>query len=145
MSVNPIPDGYHTVVPYFFAPDVAELLDFVTRAFAAVETEKMMAPDGSIMHAEFQIGDSRIMVGGARDEWPAMPMSIYLYVPNVDELYHRALEAGAESVEALRDEFYGDRVGGVRDAHGNLWWIATHIEDVEPEEMARRMEALGRG
>lgn len=139
MSVKPIPDGYHTVTPYIMSANVAQLLDFVRDAFHAKETHRMSLPDGAVMHAEFQIGDSMLMAGQSRDEWKAMPTSLYLYVENVDEVYGRALAAGATSIDEPSDKAYGDRGCGVKDAHGNVWWIATHIEDVADEEIERRM------
>ena len=141
MAVKPIPDGYHTITPYMLVENVAEYLDFLAKAFGAEETERMALPDGSVMHAEAKIGDSRVMMGGARDEWPAMPMFLYLYVPDADASYERALQAGCTSVQEPKDEFYGDRTSGVKDPFGNLWWFGTHQEDVSSEEIARRMAA----
>ena len=106
----------------------------------------MRLPDGRVMHAQVRIGDSPIMMGQAREEWPAMPACIYLYVEDADAGYEKALAAGATSLEVPRDEFYGDRHGSVRDSQGNIWWIATHIEDVSPEEIERRAaEMRGEG
>ncbi len=141
MAVKPIPDGYHTITPYMLVENVAEYLDFLAQAFGAEETERMTLPDGSVMHAEAQIGDSRVMMGAARDEWPAMPMFLYLYVPDADASYERALQAGCTSVQEPKDEFYGDRTSGVKDPIGNLWWFGTHQEDVSSEEIARRAAA----
>lgn len=141
MAVNPIPDGFHTVTPYFLVEDVAAFLDFLARAFGAEETEKVQLPDGSIAHAQVQIGDSAVMMGGARDEWKATPMFMHLYVPDADAVYAQALAAGATSMQEPMDEFYGDRTSGVKDPFGNLWWLATHQEDVPPEEIEKRMAA----
>ena len=141
MAVKPIPDGYHTITPYMLVENVAEYLDFLAKAFGAEETERMTLPDGSVMHAEAKIGDSRVMMGGARDEWPAMPMFLYLYVPDSDASYQRALQAGCTSLQEPKDEFYGDRTSGVKDPFGNLWWFGTHQEDVPSEEIARRAAA----
>jgi PhnB protein len=140
-GVSPIPEGHHTVTPYLLVEDAHGLLDFVQRAFGAEVLSTSETPDGLVQHAEFQLGDSRVMVGGASGEWPPMPVMLHLYVDDVDGLYRRALEAGAESVREPADMFYGDRSGGVRDPFGNQWWIATHVEDVTPEEMARRQAA----
>ncbi len=140
MAVKPIPDGYHTVTPYLTVTGVAKLIDFLKRAFDAKELHCMTAPDGSVMHGEVRIGDSPVMLGEARGEWPAMPSAFYLYVPDIDALYKRAIAAGGISVREPTNEFYGDRVGGVKDAFGNQWWIATHIEDVGHEEIARRAQ-----
>ena len=141
MAVKPIPDGYHSVTPYLIVPGVPRLIQFLKQAFGALESRRTTLPDGRVMHAEVQIGDSRVMMGEASDRWPAMPSSIHLYVPDVDAAYARAVAAGGESIFPPRDEFYGDRMGGVRDPSGNCWWVATHTEDVSPEEMARREEA----
>ena len=143
MTVQPVPKGYHTVTPYLIVDDVAELIEFLQRAFDAEETERIPGPDGSVMHAEVRIGDSMVMLGAEREEWKAMPSMIHLYVPDADAVYAQAIAAGATSVQALADQFYGDRSGGVRGPQGNLWWISTHVEDVSPEEMEKRMAAAG--
>jgi PhnB protein len=141
MAVKPVPEGYHTITPYLVVPGAAKLIDFLKQAFDAREIHRMNAPDGSVMHAELQIGDSRLMMGEASGQFPAMPVGLYLYVPNCDELYRRAIAAGGTSIAEPKDQFYGDRHGGVKDPAGNQWWIATHIEDVAPDEMTRRAEA----
>ena len=140
MSVKPIPDGYHSVIPYLVVQGAAALIDFLRHAFDATEKERHAWPDGSIMHAEVKIGDSVIMLGEARGEWKPMPASIYLYVNDADATFKKAIKAGATSIMEPADQFYGDRHGGVKDQCGNFWWIATHIEDVPPEELQRRME-----
>lgn len=141
-TVQPIPDGYRTVTPYLLADDAAGLLAFLERAFGATVHTRHTDPDGRLAHADLTIGDSRVMLGGARPEWPAMPSMIHLYVEDVDTWYARALDAGAESVRAPEDMFYGDRSGGVRDPAGNQWWMATHVEDVSEEELARRQAEM---
>ena len=141
MAVNPIPNGYHTVTPYLVVRSAGQLIDFLKRAFGGKETICTTKPDGSIGHAEVKIGDSMIMLGEACGEWQAMPCAIYLYVPDTDALYQRALQAGATSIMEPADQFYGDRNAGVKDPCGNIWWIGTRIEDVAPEEMKRRAEA----
>ena len=140
MTVKPIPDGYHSVIPYLIVQGAAALIDFLRQAFDATEKERHAWPDGSIMHAEVKIGDSVIMLGEARGEWKPMPASIYLYVNDADATFRKAIKAGAVSVMEPADQFYGDRHGGVKDPCGNMWWVATHIEDVPPEELQRRME-----
>jgi len=149
MSVNPIPQGFHTVTPYLVVAGVAQLLDFVKGAFGAEVLERHARPDGVVMHAQVKIGDSRIMLGdptGATEEWQkALPCALYLYVPDCDALYESAIRAGAKSLQAPADMFYGDRHGGVVDAWGNQWWIATHKEDVSPEELKRRAQAHMKG
>ena len=141
MAVKPIPDGYHSVTPYLVVPGVARLIEFLKQAFGAIETERHARPDGAIMHAEVRIGDSVVMMGEPSGPYPAMPACVYLYVSDADATYKRAIEAGATSLMEPADQFYGDRHGGVKDPSGNTWWIATHQEDVSPEEMARRAKA----
>ena len=144
MAVKPIPDGFHTVTPYLVVPGVATLLDFLQQAFDAQALfSPMMRSDGSIGHAEVKIGDSIIMMGEPMDDMPPMPGSIYLYVQDTDTVYHRALRAGATSLQAPTDQFYGDRSAGVKDPVGNQWFIATHQEDVPPDEMIKRARAAG--
>jgi len=140
MTVKPIPDGYHTVTPYLAVHGAAQLIDFLRQAFDAQERERHSMPDGSIMHAEVKIGDSVIMLSEAAGEWKPMPAMIHLYVNDCDAVYKKAIKAGATSVREPANQFYGDRSGGVRDACGNQWWISTHVEDVPPEEMQKRME-----
>jgi uncharacterized glyoxalase superfamily protein PhnB len=138
--VQPIPDGYHTVTPYLLVEDAAGLIPFLERAFGATLLGRYDSPDGRLMHASLQIGDSKVMMGQAAEQWPAMPAMLHLYVEDVDAVYRRAVEAGARSIREPEDQFYGDRSGGVVDPAGNQWWITTHIEDVSDEEMARRHE-----
>jgi PhnB protein len=114
------------------------LIEFVKTAFDATDIERITRPDGSVMHAQVTIGSSMLMMGGATAEWLAMPAGLNLYVDDADATHARALAAGAPSVMPLTDEFWGDRMGGVRDTSGTCWWIATHVEDVPPAEMARR-------
>ena len=141
MAVKPIPDGYHTVTPYVTVPGVAALITFLENAFGATEIFRMAGPDGRVGHAEVKVGDSMLMLGEPRGQWKPMPCAIYLYVEDVDAVYERALKAGAESVMPLADQFYGDRSAGVKDPSGNIWYIATHTEDVAPDELKRRAEA----
>lgn len=139
--VKHIPDGYHTVTPYITVDDARKFIDFIKAAFDAQLPEAMTDDEGNFRHGEAQIGDSRVMIGQARGEWKARPAQLYLYLPDVDATYKRALAAGATSLMEPADQFYGDRNGGVEDAFGNWWWLATHVEDVAPEEMQRRMVA----
>jgi len=138
MAVRPIPEGHHSVTPYLIGPDVAGLIAFFTAAFGAKETERVTDQDGTVRHAEVQIGDSRVMMGEPSGDYAPMPTMLQLYVEDVDAVYAGALRAGATSIEEPADQFYGDRRGGVRDPNGNQWWIATHKEDLSPEEIARR-------
>ena len=139
-NVKPIPDGYHTLTPFLTVKGAAKNLDFLKNAFDARERSIHKGPDGTIMHAELQIGDSLIMMSEATEKYPAMPSTLYMYVDDVDAVYHKAIEAGGTSLREPTDEFYGDRSSGITDPSGNQWWIATHIEDVSPEEMRRREE-----
>jgi len=138
MTVKPIPQGYHTITPYLVVPGAAQLIDFLKQAFGAEEILRMAQPDGTIMHAEVKIGDSGVMLSEASGENKPMPAMLHLYVEDMDGAYQRALQAGATSLREPADQFYGDRIGGVRDSFGNQWWLATHIEDVSAEEMTRR-------
>jgi uncharacterized glyoxalase superfamily protein PhnB len=143
MAVKPSPEGYHTVTPYLIVPRVARLIEFLTRAFDAEERLRLPRPNGSIMHAEVRIGKSAVMMGEPMGKFTSMPASIYLYVKDCDAVYKRALEAGGTSVMEPEDQPHaGDRYGGVKDPSGNIWWIATHLEDLKPQEMVRRAEAL---
>ena len=140
MTVNPIPEGYHSVTPYLIVNGAAQLLDFVMQVFSAQELFRFDGPNGTIGHAEIKIGDSIVMVADAStgDQGEAMPGVLNVYVDDVDKVYQQALEAGGTSLREVADQFYGDRTGGVRDPLGNQWWIATHVEDVPPDEMAKR-------
>jgi uncharacterized glyoxalase superfamily protein PhnB len=143
MAVKPIPEGYHTVTPYLVVRGAAKTIDFIKKAFGGEYAfEPMTGPNGRIMHAELKIGDSRVMISDATDEHPAMQCMLHLYVPNVDAVFQRAVAAGATSVREPSDQFYGDRGGGVKDAAGNYWHIATHKEDVAPGELKKRAEAF---
>jgi len=141
MSVNPIPSRYHTVTPYLATTGATELLQFVKDAFQATETECVRSPDGRVQHAEVLIGDSPVMIGETMKELGPIPCTLYLYVDDVDSWFERAVKAGGTVLEELQDKFYGDRTAAVLDACGNRWYMATHVEDVEPDEMERRAQA----
>lgn len=141
-AVKAIPDGYHTITPAIIIPEAADAIPFYEKAFGAKVRLRMDMPDGSIAHAELQIGDSVFMMGTAQGR-PAAHLSAMLYVTNCDAVFDRALDAGATVKEALSDKFYGDRSGTVMDPFGNEWTIATHKEDVSEAEMNRRMAAMG--
>ncbi len=141
MAVKPIPEGYRTVTPYLIVKDADKLLQFVKKAFNAQVQEEHRQPDGSVAHADVIIGDSHVMMGQAAGPWREMLGSILLYVPDADATYKTALEAGGKSVQEMKTQFYGDRSGGVEDPCGVTWWISTHVEDVSPAEMERRMKA----
>jgi PhnB protein len=142
MAVKPVPDGYHTVTPYLIVDGAQELLSFVKKAFGAEETVLMAGPDGSVGHAEVRIGDSIVMLADATKQSPALAAMLHLYVEDCDAAYQRALDSGAESVREPKDEFYGDRMAGVRDRFGNQWYVATHVEDLSEEEVAKRAQDL---
>jgi PhnB protein len=144
MAVKPIPDQYHTVTPYLLGPGTLALIEFLKKAFGAVETERVMGNGDAVMHAEVKIGDSMVMMSDGGGDWKSMPTALYLYVTDVDAVYGRALAAGAVSVGEPTTQFYGDRHGGVKDPSGNVWWIATHVEDVPAEELKRRSEEYKR-
>ena len=141
MSAKPIPDGYHTITPMMIAEGVPRLIEFLKAAFGATELTKIETEDGHVMHAEIKIGDSIVMIGEAMEEYPPTPIALYVYVPDADTTYRTALDAGGQSVMEPADQFWGDRTGCVSDSSGNKWWIATHVEDVGPEELVRRAKA----
>lgn len=150
MSIAPIPPGYHTITPYLIVADCAAAIAFYQRAFAAEELMRMAMPDGKIMHAEIRIGDSFLMLSDEAQDWGARspahyggsPVSLMLYLPDADSTYAQALAAGATSVRPMASQFWGDRMGRVKDPFGHEWSLGTHVEDVEPEEMERRMKAM---
>jgi PhnB protein len=141
MPAKPIPEGYHTVTPYLMVRDAQEEIDFLKNALGATESHPpMKRPDGKIMHAEMKIGDSRVMFGEANEKWPATTGSLYVYVPDADAAYKRAVQAGGKSTVEPMDQFYGDRSGCVADPSGNTWWLATHKEDLSLAELQKRGE-----
>ena len=146
-KVKPIPEGYNSVTPYLFVKGAASAIDYYKNVFGAKERMRMPGPNGRIMHAELQIGDSIVMLA---DENPQMgakspetiggtSSSLHVYVEDVDSTAKKAVSAGAKLVRPVKDEFYGDRIGTIIDPFGHMWSIATHIEDVSPEEMKKRM------
>lgn len=143
MSVSPIPEGQQSVTPYLVVHDAASLITFLQSAFDAEEIIRHARPDGTIMHAQIKIGQSLVMMGEPMGNQQPKPAMLHLYVDAVDDVYQNALEAGATSIMEPSDQFYGDRCSGVTDKHGNTWWIASHIEDVSGEEMAKRIAAAG--
>jgi PhnB protein len=146
-NVKPIPDGYRTVTPYLFIKGASAAIDFYKNVFGATERVRMPGPNGRVMHAELQIGDSIIMLA---DEVPQIgakspqtiggaSSSLHVYVENVDAIAQKAVDSGATLSRPVADMFYGDRTGTIIDPFGHIWSIATHIEDVSPEEMKKRM------
>jgi uncharacterized glyoxalase superfamily protein PhnB len=143
-KVNPIPAGYHSVTPYLVVADADLLMQFLKSAFGAQEVLAMRGPDGVIHHAEAKVGDSIVMMGRAPADYRPQATTLQLYVPDVDVVYGAAMSAGGKSLQEPADQFYGDRRAGVTDPCGNHWYIATHIEDVSPEEIGRRAAALAK-
>lgn len=145
-DVKPVPDGYTAVTPYLVAEDAPRLIDFLVEAFGAVERMRMPMPDGGIGHAEVEIADAAVMLGSASPpDFPPVAAQLHLYVEDADAVYARAVAAGATAIAEPADQFYGDRLGRIADPAGNVWTIATHIEDVTPEQMMERMAAMGEG
>jgi PhnB protein len=141
MSVKPIPDGFPTVIPYLVVKDAFAQYEFLQKAFDAKELHRTNRPNGRIANLIFKIGTSVMMMGEASEEWKPMAGSFYLYVEDCDAVYKAAIAAGGTSIMEPANQFYGDRHGGVTDAAGHQWWIATHIEDVSDEEIQRRSDA----
>ena len=149
-KVKPVPDGHHTVAPYLAIKNAVSALEFYQKAFGAKETYRLVLPDGRLGHAEIRLGDSLIMLadefpefgGKAPETLGGSPVSIHLYVEDVDAFVKRAVAEGARLVKPVADQFYGDRSGQLEDPYGHLWWVATHKEDVAPEEMQKRVRAL---
>lgn len=147
--VKPVPEGYHTVTPYLVVQGAASAIEFYEKALGATELFRFAAPDGKVAHAEVRIGDSRVMLA---DEFPEMnsrspkalggsPVSMYLYVEDVDAVANQVVAAGGTVLRPVKDQFYGDRSGTFSDPFGHIWTIATHKEDVPPEELRKRAEA----
>jgi len=147
---SPIPKGYRSIQPYLIVDGAAKALAFYKAAFGAKERMRMPGPDGKIGHAEIEIGDSVVMLADEAPNWDAhapgkyggSPVSIMVYVANVDAVVKKAVQAGAKITREVKDQFYGDRSGGVTDPFGHHWHISTHVEDVSPKEMDRRMKAM---
>ena len=148
-AVKPIPDGYNSVIPYLHIKGAAQALEFYKSAFGAKEVVRMPGPGGQVMHAELKIGDSMIMLS---DEHPQMgalgpqsvggtPVTLHLYVENVDAVVRKAVAAGATLDQPVKDQFYGDRSGSLTDPFGHKWHVATHVEDVSPEDLKVRAAA----
>jgi PhnB protein len=149
-AVSPIPKGYHTITPYLHVRGAAEAIEFYKRAFGAEELFRMQAPGGPVMHAEMKIGSSPFMLSEEMEDWgnrspstlEGTSFSMMVYVEDCDALFRRAIEAGATEVMPLTDHFYGDRSGVVADPFGHKWNLSTHVEDVPPDEMDRRMNEM---
>jgi len=149
MPVNPIPEGFHTVTPYLIVEKAVDALAYYQRAFDAVETLRLAGPSGKVAHAEIRIGDSLVCLA---DEFPELgycgpktrggtPVTLLVYVEDVDARFRQAIDAGAVERRPLQDQFYGDRTGTLEDPFGHVWTFATHIEDLTQEELDKRYEA----
>jgi PhnB protein len=146
MATKPIPEGYHTISAYLAVEDAARAIDYYVKAFGAKEGVRMEVPGGNIGHAELEIGDSRIMLSDPFPQASTRPpkelggtsASVFMYVEDVDAVVKRAVDAGATVTMEVADQFWGDRFGTITDPFGHVWSIATHVEDVPPEEMAER-------
>jgi uncharacterized glyoxalase superfamily protein PhnB len=143
MAAKPIPEGFHTITPYLTVRGATKTIEFLKQAFGA-ETmfEPMKRPDGQIMHAQIKIGDSILMLAEASAQCQPTQASFYLYVPDADASHKRAVAAGATSTMAPTDQFYGDRMGCVKDPSGNTWSVATHKQDLSAAELKKRSEAF---
>jgi PhnB protein len=149
MATKPIPEGYHTVSPYLAVDDAASAIDYYVKAFGAKEVVRMDAPGGKIGHVELEVGDSRIMLSDPFPQSSTRPpkelggtsASVFMYVEDVDAVVKQAVDAGATVTMEVADQFWGDRFGTVTDPFGHVWSVATHVEDVPPEEMAERAKA----
>lgn len=149
MPVPPVPAGYHSVTPYLIVKGAARAIEFYQQAFGAVEVFRMPMGD-KIGHAEIRIGDSFVMLADEHPEMDALSpqslggsaVSLMVYVEDVDSVFRRALDAGATQTRPVRDQFYGDRSGNLKDPFGHTWTVATHVEDVTPEQLQERMRAM---
>ncbi len=149
-TVSPVPEGHRSLAPYLYVRGASSAMDFYARAFGARELFHMKGPDGKIVHAELQVGDSILMLAdespeqGARapEAYGGTPASVFLYLPDVDIVFERATAAGATVEQPPTDMFWGDRYGKLKDPFGHEWGIATHVEDVSPEETQKRMAAI---
>jgi PhnB protein len=150
-TVKPIPDGYPQVTPYLCVDGASAAIEFYGQVFGATERMRMPEPDGKIGHAELQLGESVIMLS---DEYPdrgirgpktigGTPVTMSVYVEDVDRVFARAVQAGATALRPVEDQFYGDRTGQFEDPFGHRWSVASHVEDVSPDELAKRAEAMG--
>jgi PhnB protein len=149
MATKPIPEGYHTMTPYLAVDDAAEAIEYYKQAFGAKERVRMDAPDGKIGHAELEVGDSLLMLSDPFPQSSTRPpkelggtsASVFMYVEDVDAVVRRAVDAGATVTSEVADQFWGDRFGTITDPFGHVWSIATHVEDLSPEEIEERGKA----
>lgn len=149
-KIKPVPDGYHTLSAYLIVRGAASAIEFYKKAFGATELMRLNLPDGKIAHGEFKIGDSIFMISDENPNWGSTspealggsPVTLHLYVPDVDTTFANAIQAGAIEKMPLENQFWGDRTCQIVDPFGHYWHIATHIEDVDPSELSSRMEAF---
>jgi PhnB protein len=148
-----IPEGFHTATPYLIIKDAASAMEFYKKAFGAVELERIADPDGKVRHGEIKIGDSPFMITDESEDFPdwlspqsrgGSPVHIYLYVEDCDAVFKQAIAAGAKELLPMKDQFYGDRSGGLTDPYGHVWYVASRIENVSEEEIVRRASEQGR-
>jgi uncharacterized glyoxalase superfamily protein PhnB len=142
-KVNPIPQDYGTVTPYLIVNGVPRLIDFLKETFHAEERARINDKKDHVGHAKVKIGNSMIMMADSTTQYTPIPSQLYVYVDNVDDAYRRAMRAGGTSEQEPTTQFYGDRTAAVKDPTGNVWWIATHVEDLSPQEMEKRMKDKG--
>jgi PhnB protein len=143
MSTRWIPKGFRTITPNIIADDAEQAVAFLKKAFGATETYRLKMSNGKIVHCELKLGDSVLNIGESMDGWPARGLVAQIYVEDSDELFKRAVNAGAKEIMPMKDMFFGSREGRVTDPFGNVWTIATLKEEVTPEEMQRRMKTQG--
>jgi len=151
-KVKPVPEGFHTATPYLIIKDAARAIEFYKKAFGATELDRIADESGKIRHAQIRIGDSPFMITDESPDFPewlspesrgGTPVHIYLYVEDVDRVFDQAIAAGGKELMPVKDQFYGDRSGGITDPFGHIWYIATHTADVSPEEIQRIASSAG--
>ncbi|TFW21665.1 VOC family protein [Massilia arenosa] len=149
-KVQAVPEGFHSITPHLVCENAAAAIDFYVKAFGAVELSRMPGPDGKLMHAELRIGDSRLMLADAFPDYGApgalalkgSPVFIHLYVPDADAIFNQAVQAGATPTMPMADMFWGDRYGQLQDPFGHRWSVATHLQDLTPEQMQEGMKNM---
>jgi uncharacterized glyoxalase superfamily protein PhnB len=142
-KVNPIPQDYGTVTPYLIVNGVPRLIDFLKETFHAEEKARINDKENHVGHAEVKIGNSMVMMADSTPQYTPIPSQLYVYVDTVDDTFKRGIKAGGTSEQEPTTQFYGDRTAAVKDPTGNIWWIATHVEDLSPQEMEERMKGKG--
>lgn len=143
-KVKPVPDGFHGVNSFLVVDGADDLIKFIVDGLGGEQTKILRTDDNKVHHATVRIGDATIMIADTMGDMQQETAMLFLYVDDADSVYQSAIDAGGESIQELKDEFYGDRVGGVKDRWGNKWWIGTHKEEVEGEELERRAKAVNK-